>query len=402
MNPAVNVDDTSMRVVSIFDTTLRDGEQAPRNGMTAENKVDMALRLEALGVDVVEVGFPAASPTDYKAAKLAAQSLQRATIATLSRTTRADVEVAVDAIGVERHQVQLLATASDLHLEHKRGISRSDAVREVSDATRFAASLGVTDISVGLEDASRGDPDLLRALVDAGLEAGATTVAVGDTSGCLVPQEYGELIAMIRSWLPAGTTLSTHCHDDMGLALANALAGVAAGADQVQTTLAGVGERSGNTPLEELAAVLAYKSSRLGAVTRIRTGALYEAYLALKNFMRLEEVRNKAIVGSNAFATAAGIHQLGVLQRPETYEYLEPGDFGRERSILISRHSGRAVLRYLVEERGAHLEPEAIGQLYEELIGSRTDGEVETLGQLGAQVAERLKARSGVDLGELT
>jgi 2-isopropylmalate synthase len=394
MNDAVAAAD-AVRDISIFDTTLRDGEQAPRNGMTAEHKADLALRLEDLGVDVVEVGFPAASPTDFKAAKLAAQSLSTATVATLSRTTKADVEIAVDAVGVDRHQVQLLATASELHLEHKRGITRAEAVREVSDAANFAASLGVTNIAVGLEDASRGSADLLHALVEAGLEAGATTFAIGDTSGCMVPEEYGALIATLRGWLPPRAILSTHCHDDLGLSLANALAGIAAGADQVQTTLGGVGERSGNTPLEELAAVLAYKARRLGAITRIRTDGIFEAYLLLKDAMRIGDIRNKAIIGSNAFSTAAGTHQQGILQKPETYEYLDPADFGRERSILVSRHSGKAVLRYLVREQGFELDPEAIGELYTEMIGNRADTDVETLSELGARVAKWIEAGRG-------
>jgi 2-isopropylmalate synthase len=390
VNQAIRCGDAPTRDISIFDTTLRDGEQAPGNAMTAEHKLDLALRLEALGVDVIEVGFPASSPSDFKAAELVAQSVRKATIATLSRTVRADIELAVEAVGVDRHQVQLLATASDLHLEHKRGITRGDAIREVRDAVTFAGSLGVTDISVGLEDASRGAPDLLRALVETGLEAGANSFAVGDTSGCMMPDEYGELIATLRQWMPPETTLATHCHDDMGLSLANALAGVRSGADQVQTTLGGVGERSGNTALEELAAILAYKGTRLGATTRIRTEAIYETYLALKSAMRLEDVRNKAIVGSNAFSTAAGIHQAGVLQKPETYEYLRPDDFGRERSILISRHSGRAVLRYLIEKQGGELEPEVIGRLYDDLIGCRAEADVETLGELGTRVSKWL------------
>jgi len=388
--PAENGEAREAREISIFDTTLRDGEQAPRNGMTPKEKLDMALRLEALGVDVVEVGFPAASPNDVETTKLAAQALRKAKIATLSRAARADIMVAVEAGGTERHQVQLLAVSSDLHLEHKRGISRSDAVREIRDAVRFAVSLGVTDISVGLEDASRGALDHLRALVEEGVEAGATTVAVGDTSGCMVPEEFGELIAAIRSWIPATTILSTHCHDDMGLAVANALAGVCAGANQIQTTLAGVGERSGNTALEEIAAILAYKSQRLGVTSGIKTDGLYETYLALKSAMRLENIRNKAIVGSNAFATAAGIHQRGVLANPETYEYLEPARFGRERSILVSRHSGRAVLRYLVREQDADLDPEAMGCLYDELIGRRTDADVGTLDEFRVRVADWL------------
>jgi 2-isopropylmalate synthase len=271
------------RTVTIFDTTLRDGEQAPGNGMSAAEKRDMAMRLEALGVDVIEVGFPASSVNEFLAAQMVRQALTSATIATFSRCNEADIVRAVEAAGVTRHQVQLLATASDLHLTHKRGISRLDCFREVASAVRFAASLGVTNISVGLEDASRGTHGLLHALVECCVESGATTVVMADTSGCQLPAEYGDLVAAARSWVPDNVTLSVHCHDDMGLALANALAGIQAGADQVQTTLGGVGERSGNTALEELAAALTYKGEQLGVRARIDTKGLYQAYLSLKS-----------------------------------------------------------------------------------------------------------------------
>ncbi|HET9894545.1 MAG TPA: hypothetical protein VFQ44_06380 [Streptosporangiaceae bacterium] len=374
------------RDVTIFDTTLRDGEQAPGNGMSARDKVAMAVRLEALGVDVIEIGFPASSANDYQAAMLARQALTTATLATFSRCVESDIVKAVEAAGTDAHQIQLLATSSDLHLEHKRGISRADCVREVVSAVRFARSLGVGNVSVGLEDATRGAPDLIRALVEKCVEAGATTVVAGDTSGCLLPAEYGDLIAAIRAYVPEETTVATHCHDDMGLALANALMGIQAGADQVQTTLGGVGERSGNTALEELAAVLAYKGTECGVRSKIKTEGIYDAYLELKSFMRLENVRNKAIVGVNAFATAAGIHQDGVLRKPETYEYLEPNRFGRERQLLVGRHSGRAILRYLLEKQDTILDELMVTEIYNEFIASRMDNDIETVEMLGNRI----------------
>jgi 2-isopropylmalate synthase len=377
-----------VREITVLDTTLRDGEQAPGNGMTAEHKLEMALRLENLGVDLIEVGFPASSANDFAAAKLVGQAIHKATVATFCRAVETDISTAVEAVGIERHQVQILATASELHLAHKRGIDRADAVRETAAAVRFAASLGVTNISVGLEDASRGTPELLRPLVESSITAGATTIAVCDTSGCLTPSEFGDLIAQVRSWMPDGAILSTHCHDDMGLALANALAGIQAGADEVQTTLAGVGERAGNTALEELATVLTCKGDQIGAATHIDTKALYETYLALKSMMRLEGIRNKAIFGENAFATQAGIHQAGLLQKPETYEYLEPSNFGRERSILVGRHSGRAILRHLLEQQHVSPAPELVGRLYDEFIGGRTDNNVETLDAVSTRLSQ--------------
>jgi 2-isopropylmalate synthase len=380
------------RTVTVFDTTLRDGEQAPGNGMSASEKRDLALRLETLGVDVVEVGFPASSANDFLAARMVSKALTRATVATFSRCVEADIAKAVDAVGVTRHQVQLLTTASDLHLQRKRGISRDDCLREVAAAVRFAASLGVTDISLGLEDASRGAHDLLRPIMECGIESGATTIVVADTSGCQLPAEFAGLVAATRSWIADSATLSVHCHNDMGLALANTLAAIQAGADQVQTTLGGVGERSGNTALEELAAALTYKGEQLGVSSRIDTKGLYQAYLTLTSSMRLERVRNKAIVGANAFATSAGIHQDGLLQEPKTYEYLDPAMFGRERELLIGRHSGRAVLRYVLDQQRMAVTDGQLNELYEDLISNRIDDEIETLDEFGARVLSNVTA----------
>jgi len=376
------------RVISVFDTTLRDGEQAPGNEMSPEDKLVMAQYLEALGVNVIEAGFPASSPQEVAAARLLRSGLKKATIATFCRAVRADVLTAVDAIGTERHQVQILATASELHLEHKRGISRGEAVGEIADSVSYAAELGVENISVALEDSSRGHPDLLRALIDASVVSGATTLVVCDTSGCLTPAEFGSLISDIREYAPDDVTLSTHCHNDMGLALANALAGIEAGADQVQTTLGGVGERSGNTALEEFAAVMRYKGGCLGARTLIDSKELFGAFTALRDIIDLETVRNKAIFGENAFATQAGMHQAGVLRKPETYEYLEPTEFGRERSIIISRHSGRAVIRHILEEENIGYDNALLNRLYATFIDGRESSGRETLDSLRLRISE--------------
>jgi 2-isopropylmalate synthase len=377
------------RKVSIFDTTLRDGEQAPGNAMRPGQKLEIALRLEALGVDVIETGFPASSPSDYKATQLISQQLTSARFASFCRAVRSDVQTAVDAGGIRDHQIQVLCTGSDLHLEHKRGISRADAVLEVRDTMRFAASLGITDLSLGVEDATRGEPDLLHDLIEGALEGGATAVVLGDTSGCMVPAEYGDLVHRVRSWLPDHVVLSTHCHDDFGLAVANALAGIEAGADEVQATLAGIGERAGNTALEELAAVLMYKGERLGVSTSIKTEQLFAAYQVLADAIALPPARAKAVFGTNAFATQAGIHQAGMLRNPETYEYLEPAHFGRERSLLVGRHSGHAVLRYLLDQIDVPADEGLVAQLYEEYVAGRVGGECDDVEVL----AERLAAR---------
>lgn len=378
----------SGRRVTVFDTTLRDGEQAPRNAMSPEQKLEVALRLEALGVDLIESGFPASSPSERKATELIAQNLKSARLVTFSRSVRSDIEAAVQAGGERNHQVQVMATGSDMHLVHKRGITRKEAVDEVVDAVAFAKSLGVDEVSVPIEDASRGEPDLLRAITEGAIEAGATTFVLGDTSGCMMPAEYADLVRMFRSWAPPPIIISTHCHNDFGLSLANAIAGVEAGADEIQATLGGVGERAGNTPLEEVAAVLAYKGERMGLFTGIKTEGLYEAYGVLRRAIRLEEPRNKPILGTYAFATAAGVHQQGMLSNPATYEYVEPERFGRTRSILVSRHSGRVVLRHLLQQLGVEADERTLSRLYDTYVAGRPDGDCEPLESLRERLAE--------------
>ncbi|CAM4519490.1 pyruvate carboxyltransferase [Nocardia ninae] len=364
-----------MKRISIFDSTLRDGEQAPGNAMPPQQKLEVALAIEALGVDVIEVGFPSSSPSDFEATRLLSKELTSARIATLNRATRADVELAIEAGGTTRHHLQIMATGSEIHLEHKRGIDKAEAVREVVDTMRHAVSLGAENLTLGIEDASRGSDELLRELVEESLAAGANVVAVADTTGCMTPAEYGALIGRIRSWTGPDVVIATHCHEDLGLSLANALAGIEAGADEVQATLAGIGERAGNTALEELIAVLTYKGAEIGATTTARTEGLYRAFHVLRNAIGLTTPRNKAIFGVNAFATQAGIHQAGMLRAPITYQYIEPARFGRQHSLLVGRHSGHAVLRYVYENMGLPVDEEAVDHIYREFVANRTNGE---------------------------
>jgi 2-isopropylmalate synthase len=377
----------------VFDTTLRDGEQAPGNGMGPEAKLELGLLIESLGVDTIETGFPASSPSDFKATRLLAQQLTRARFATFVRANRADVDAAIEAGGVHNHQIQVLATGSDIHLRHKRGISRAEGIREVRDTLAHARELGATDLKVAIEDATRGTPDLLEKLVSEVLDAGATTIGLGDTCGCLLPDEYAELVAMVRTWAPRPVVLATHCHNDLGVALANALAGLRAGADEVEATLAGIGERAGNTSLEEIVAAITYKGERTGLWTDVRPDLMYAVYQRLAEMIGMNTPRNKAIFGENAFATQAGIHQAGILRKPETYEYLEPERFGRHRELLVGRHSGRAILRYLLGRMKVEPTDELVESLYEELISTRADGSCEDLETLRARLSARLTAR---------
>ncbi|MEV7187268.1 pyruvate carboxyltransferase [Kitasatospora sp. NPDC093102] len=378
------------RRLRVFDSTLRDGEQAPGNAMNPEQKLELALAIEATGVDTIESGFPSSSPSDLEATKLIAQALTTAKVATLNRAVREDIELAAEAGGID-HQVQIMATGSDVHLEHKRGLTRVEGMKEIIDSIKFARELGFTDITLGIEDASRGSDDMLRPLIEASVEEGARTVALADTTGCLIPSEFGAQVARVRSWVPDDVILSTHCHQDLGLSLANALAGVEAGADEVQATLAGIGERAGNTPLEELAAVLLYKGEQLGVTSRLRTEKLYDAYLILGRIIGMSAPRNKAIFGENAFATQAGIHQAGMLRNPVTYEYVEPHLFGRERGILIGRHSGRNVIRNMFDQMGLGVERELLDEIYDTYIAGRKDGTCIELGELRQIITGRLR-----------
>lgn len=365
--------------------------------MTADQKLEVALAVQSLGVDVIETGFPAASPTDFKATRTMSEQLNDdVRIASFCRSVPQDVETAVEAGGTRRHQIQLLVTGSDLHLEHKRGITREQAYAEVRAAIRTAKELGVTDISVGIEDASRGEHDLLRGYCEIVMEAGVGTMALGETSGCMVPSEFADLTHTVRQWIPADTVLSVHCHDDFGLAVANTLAGLEAGADEMQVTLGGIGERAGNAALEELAAVMLYKAEHYGFTTRIKTERLHAAYQVLTRAIAMETPRNKAIFGAYSFATQAGIHQAGMLARPETYEYLEPSRVGRERSLLVGRHSGRGILTHLLEQLDVPATSELLDELYYEYIASRVGGECDELHVVRESLAQRFAQSAGV------
>ncbi|MFC0007495.1 LeuA family protein [Micromonospora siamensis] len=376
------------RLIKIFDTTLRDGEQAPGNAMSPHQKLEIALVLEELGVNVIETGFPSSSMNDQRATAMIAKALTTAEFSTLNRATRSDISIAAEAGGTDRHHLQVMVTGSDIHLEHKRGISRGESLAEVRDSLRFARTLGFTKISLGIEDATRGSGDLLQPLIETGLEEGATTVVLADTTGCMVPSEFGALIGRARRWVPEGIGLSTHCHDDMGLSLANALAGIAAGADEVQVTLAGIGERAGNTALEELAAVLLYKGDEIRATSTLRTEGLYEAYKLLSRVIGLQPSRNKALFGENAFATLAGIHQAGMLRTPVNYEYVEPHRFGRQREMLVGRHSGHNVVRYAFEQLGLPVDESDVRRIYADQIADRTGGQTLTLDGLKALILQ--------------
>ena len=382
---------TAHKRISLLDTTLRDGEQAPGNAMSPRQKLELALGIEAVGVDVIETGFPSSSEFDFEATRMIAKAVTKARIATLNRTLRRDIDPAIEAGGRERHHLQILATGSEVHLRHKRGISRDAAEREAIDAVAYAKSQGVAHVTIALEDASRGSDELLKSLSCRAIEAGADTIVVADTTGCMTPGEFGALIGRVRSWVGSDIVLSTHCHDDMGLSLANALAGIQAGADEVQATIAGIGERCGNTPLEEVIAVLYYKGEEYGCITTAQPQSLDKVFRRLCAAIGIAPCRNKAIFGANSFATLAGIHQAGMLRAPITYEYVEPEVFGRKRQILVGRHSGHAIVRYAFESLGLPVDETLVRRIYADHIANATDGHWTDLDGLKALINEMVR-----------
>jgi 2-isopropylmalate synthase len=357
------------RLIRIFDTTLRDGEQAPGNSMTVDQKVEVAMMLEDLGTNTVEAGFPVCSPADALAVREIARAVKNAKICCMCRCNSLDVDAALGALEhASEPQIELVAVGSDIHLKYKRRISRDEAVRELVESIERVRAVGIEDIIFSLEDGTRGSLEHRRALVKAGVEAGGTQVLIPDTVGCAVPQEMRDLVTETKAW-SQGVPVGVHCHDDLGLATANTLAAIEAGAVEVQVTLCGIGERAGNTSYEEVVAALHSKQDHYGCWTTVRLDRLYPASQRLLETISERLPRAKAIVGENAFATEAGIHQQGILNHPSTYEFLDPGTFGRERRLVVGRHSGRAVIRHKVADaEGMDPDPAIVDRLYRELV----------------------------------
>jgi 2-isopropylmalate synthase len=360
---------SSSRSLSIFDTTLRDGEQAPGNAMTVAQKVQIAHQLEDLGVNVIEVGFPAASEIDFRATEALAASIRRAKICAFSRANPDDIDAAVQATrGAERRQIEIMSTVSDVHLEHKRKMTRSEAIAETRRAVTRASQLGIKDICIGPEDATRADPAFLRLMILAALDSGATMVVLPDTVGACVPGDFYDLVTAVRTWVGERMKISVHAHNDLGLAVANTLAGIEAGADECQVTLCGIGERAGNAALEEVVAALVCRTERFNRALTIDTTRIAASCRALIETLGLSMARGKAVIGENAFATAAGIHQSGLLRNRSTYEFLRPEQFGRKRQLVITRHSGRQALQVRLAELGVAMTRDELERLYHRLV----------------------------------
>ena len=375
--------------VTIFDTTLRDGEQAPGASMNLAEKLKVAAALELLLVDVIEAGFPAASPGDFESVQAIARKVRGISVCALARCTRADIERAWDALrDAERPRVHVFLATSPIHREHKLKLSRAEVVRRAVEAVGIARS-HCNDVEFSAEDASRTEPDFLVEVVEQVIAAGATTVNIPDTVGYALPTEYGETIAMLKRTVRGidRAVLSVHCHDDLGLAVANSLSAAQAGARQIECTVNGVGERAGNCSLEEVVMAMHTRAASLHLHTNVRTTQLHAASRTVSRATGFVVQRNKAIVGDNAFAHEAGIHQHGMLQHPSTYEIMRPEDVGFRNpgGLVLGKHSGRHSLRQRLEQLGYQLEEaelEAVFGHFKTLADRKKeifDGDLETL-----------------------
>ena len=355
-------------MVQIFDTTLRDGEQAPGYSMNLDEKVRMALQLEALGVDVMEAGFAAASPGDFASVKAVADAVKSSSVCSLSRALEKDIESSAEAIrGAARPRIHTFLATSDLHLKYKLHISRADCLRQIRQAVACARNL-CGDVEFSAEDASRTDADFLCKAYDAAIAAGATVVNIPDTVGYSTPDEFGALVATVMNRVRGieNVTVSTHCHDDLGLAVANSLAGVRAGARQVECTICGIGERAGNAALEEVAMGLRTRRDAYGGLaTRIRTEEIARTAHLLSTITGVRIAPGKAIVGANAFAHESGIHQHGVLSKAETYEIMTPESVGMKHTeLVLGKHSGQHALETRLKDLGYDLGSERAAEVF--------------------------------------
>ncbi|MDR2144140.1 MAG: 2-isopropylmalate synthase [Treponema sp.] len=332
------------RQIIIFDTTLRDGEQAPGCSMNSQEKLEVAKRLEKLGVDVIEAGFPISSPGDLESVKAIAEIIKESSVAGLCRSLEKDIDAAREALaGAASPRIHIFLATSPIHMEYKLKMSPDQVLEQAVSAVRYAKKF-CADVEFSAEDAFRSDPEFVCKVFGAAIEAGALTVNFPDTVGYALPAEFGDRIRYIKEHTPGieKIALSVHCHNDLGLAVANSLAAIAAGADQAECTINGLGERAGNASLEEIVMALRVRRDFLKADTRIDTAQIYGTSRLVSHVTGVKVPPNKAIVGENAFAHEAGIHQHGVMANRETYEIMTPESVGISKNqMVLGKHSGR-------------------------------------------------------------
>jgi len=384
--------------VYIFDTTLRDGEQSPGCSMTVPEKLRMAGKLVELGVDILEAGFPIASQGDFEAVDAVSREFPWVQVAALARSTRLDVERAAASLEkAGRPRIHTFIATSDIHLKYKLKKSRQqvldDAVANVELARHY-----VDDVEFSAEDGARTDPEYLEEISRAVVAAGARTVNIPDTVGYSTPDEYGELIGRVVKALGDTAIVSVHCHDDLGLAVANSLSAIKAGARQIECTINGIGERAGNCSLEEIVMVLKTRNDRYPYTTGIHSEHLFPASQMLSSIITFGPQPNKAIVGRNAFAHEAGIHQDGYLKEPTTYEIINPKSVGvPESRLVIGKHSGRHALHKRCEDLGFNLSKDELDVVYNELTALADNKK----GLMDEEIAELARRAQQVMAGAL-
>lgn len=361
----------STRKILIFDTTLRDGEQVPGAKLNQYQKLEIARQLERLGVDIIEAGFPCSSPGDAQAVKMVAQEVRKPIIAGLARAVQQDIDICWQAVReAERPRIHVFLGSSDIHVQRKLRLDRDKALELAVQSVRYAKSL-CPDVEYSTEDASRTDFDYLCQVIEAVIKEGATTINVPDTVGYATPDEFGERIRSLRERIPAldKVTLSVHCHNDLGLAVANTLVAIQNGAQQVECTINGVGERAGNAALEEIVMALRTRAPIYGVHTDIVTTEIYRASRMVSRLMNIPVQPNKAIVGGNAFAHSSGIHQDGILKDRSTYEIMRPEDVGiKEHTMVLTARSGRAAVRHKLHELGFELDKDVFERVYKRFL----------------------------------
>ena len=357
--------------IAIFDTTLRDGEQSPGCSMHLNEKLEMAHQLERLGVDVIEAGFPIASDGDFKAVNAVSVECRESTIAALCRTVEGDIFRAADALKrANRSRLHTFVATSDIHLEYKLKKTRHEVVTMTSHAVRLASGLA-DEVEFSAEDATRSDVEFLCEVFSAAVAEGATVLNIPDTVGYTLPDEYADLIKTVKERVVGDRdiTISVHCHNDLGLAVANSLAAVEAGARQVECTINGIGERAGNASLEEIVMACSVRADKMAFVNGIDTTELYPTSKLLSSMISFGVQPNKAVVGRNAFAHEAGIHQHGVLSNPLCYEIMTPESVGVPKNdIVLGKHSGRHALSSRFEELGFSLDADEIADVYTRFV----------------------------------
>jgi 2-isopropylmalate synthase len=357
--------------IVIFDTTLRDGEQSPGCTMYHAEKLRFAHQLARLGVDIIEAGFAIASHGDFNSVQAIAKEVRGARIASLARCKREDIEAAARALeSAEKNRIHIFLASSDLHLEAKLKITRAQALDNAAEAVRLARTF-VDDVEFSTEDGTRSNIDFLIQMITVVVQAGATTINIPDTVGYTTPAEYCQLFRTVRERVPGSDAIifSTHCHDDLGLAVANSLAGVEGGARQIECTINGIGERAGNAALEEIAAAFVTRHDRYPYTNNLVMTELYPTSKLLSEIISFSCSPNKAVVGKNAFAHESGIHQHGVLSNPLTYEIMTPASVGFVgENIVLGKHSGRRALEFRLAELGHKLSHEELDAVYDRFI----------------------------------